>query len=89
MNVLFISKSGKGVKAGSYTCLTMSLERFVMPPQMVRASFQRKYEVLVLKTSNNDSAKLVELNGVVRAKVMSGAPAGSWCNCITVKATIM
>ena len=41
--------------------------------------------MFVLKTSNSDSAKLVELNGVVKLKVMSGANAGSWCICSTAK----
>ena len=52
-----------------------------MPPQMLRASSHRAYEVFVLNTSNSDNAKAVELKGAVSSNVMPGMPAGNRLNC--------
>ena len=56
----------------------MSLDLFVTPPQMARASAQREYEVLVLKTSRRDKAKLMRLKGgEFVSRPNSGAFAGN------------
>ena len=55
----------------------MSLDRFVTPPQISRASAHRAYEVLVLKTSRSDKAKLVRPKGAFVAALRAGAFAGS------------
>ncbi len=44
------------------------------PPQMLRASCHRAYEVLVLKTKRRDKAKLVRLKGAVASMDRLGAP---------------
>ena len=54
----------------------MSLDRLVTPPQMDRASAHREYEVLVLKTSRSDKAKLVRLKGAFVSMLKPGALAG-------------
>ena len=54
----------------------MSRDRFVTPPQMLRASAHREYEVLVLNTSRSDKAKLVRLKGAFVSMLNPGAPAG-------------
>ena len=46
------------------------------PPQMDRASAHREYEVLVLKTSRSDKAKLVRLKGAFVSMLKLGALAG-------------
>ena len=61
----------------------MSLDRLVIPPQMLRASCQRAYEVLVLKTRRRDSAKLVRLNGAVASIVKPGVPRGKTPACMS------
>lgn len=53
----------------------MSLVRLVIPPHSLRDSSQRPYDVLVLKTSSRDSAKLTEEIGAVCSNVMAGKPA--------------
>lgn len=68
-------------QVGICTCLTISLVLLVMPAQIWRASCHRAYDVFVLKTSKRDNAKLVELNGAVSSKEMSGNPEGNTCNC--------
>ena len=52
-----------------------------MPPHSLRASSQRAYELLVLNTNNSDNAKLAELIGAVRLKLIVGNAAGSTCVC--------
>ena len=54
----------------------MSLDRLVTPPQMDRASAHREYEVLVLKTSRRDKAKLVRLKGAFVSMLKLGVLAG-------------
>lgn len=44
------------------------------PPQMLRASCHRAYEVLVLKTKRRDKAKLVRLKGAVASMDRLGEP---------------
>ena len=60
----------------------MSLDRLVTPPQISRASAHRAYEVLVLKTSRSDSAKLVRLKGALFSMLTPGNCAGRIPTCI-------
>ena len=62
--------------AWHHTCRVMSLDRLVTPPQMDRASAHREYEVLVLKTSRRDKAKLVRLKGAFVSMLKLGVLAG-------------
>ena len=60
----------------------MSLDRFVTPPQISRASAHRAYEVLVLNTSRSDRAKLVRLKGALFSMLTPGNCAGRIPTCI-------
>ena len=63
----------------------MSRKRLVTPPQMLRASSQRAYDVLVRNTSKRDNAKLVELKAAGSSKVMPCQPMGSKLVCVTTE----
>ena len=71
-------KAMTGTNPGAWcqTWRVMSLDRLVTPPQMDRASAHREYEVLVLKTSSSDKAKLVRPKGAFVSMLRLGVVDG-------------